>query len=65
MLVTALVPEIGYEKAAKIAIHAQRNGLTLREAALATGLVGPATFDRLVQPRLMLGEGLGRDPSPT
>ena len=56
MLVTALVPEIGYEHAAKIAAHAQANGLTLRQAALATGLVEIATFDRLVRAENMVGQ---------
>ena len=55
MLVTALVPEIGYEKAAKIAGHAQAKGLTLKQAALVTGLVDEATFDRLVRAEDMLG----------
>ena len=55
MLVTALVPEIGYERAAKIAIYAQANGLTLRQSAQATGLVDEATFERLVRPQDMLG----------
>jgi len=55
MLVTALVPEIGYEKAAKIAMHAQAHGLTLREAAAATGLIDAASFDRLIRPEAMLG----------
>jgi fumarate hydratase class II len=55
MLVTALVPEIGYEKAATIAKYAQVNGVTLREAALATGLVDAATFDRVVRPETMTG----------
>jgi len=55
MLVTALVPEIGYERAAKIAAYAQARGLTLRQAALATGLVDEATFDRVVRPEGMVG----------
>lgn len=59
MLVTALVPEIGYDKAAKIAIHAQSNNQTLKEAALDTGLVDEATFDRLVHPEAMLGMSKG------
>jgi fumarate hydratase class II len=54
MLVTALVPEIGYEAAAKIAIHAHAEGMTLREAALALGLVDAATFDRMVRPDRMV-----------
>ena len=55
MLATALVPEIGYENASKIAIHAQTHGLTLRQAALATGLVDETTFDRLIRPENMVG----------
>ncbi len=55
MLVTALAPEIGYDKAAKIAKHAHERGSTLKEAALGLGYVDAATFDRLVDPRLMLG----------
>jgi fumarate hydratase, class II len=54
MLVTALAPEIGYDNAAKIAKHAHAEGLTLREAALALGLVDSATFDRLVRPETMI-----------
>ncbi|MBA3896400.1 MAG: class II fumarate hydratase [Sphingomonadaceae bacterium] len=54
MLVTALAPEIGYDNAAKIAKHAHHEGLTLREAALALGLVDAATFDRLVRPETMV-----------
>jgi fumarate hydratase class II len=54
MLVTALAPEIGYDNAAKIAKHAHAKGLTLREAALAMGLVDAATFDRLVRPETMV-----------
>ena len=54
MLVTALAPEIGYDKAAKIAKHALAEGLTLKEAGLALGLVDVATFDRLVQPETMV-----------
>ena len=55
MLVTALAPEIGYDNAAKIAKHAHAEGLTLREAGLALGLVDEATFDRLVRPETMVG----------
>ncbi|MBW8784051.1 MAG: class II fumarate hydratase [Novosphingobium sp.] len=54
MLVTALAPEIGYDNAAKIAKHAQAEGLTLREAGVALGLVDEATFDRLVRPADMV-----------
>ena len=55
MLVTALAPEIGYDKAAKIAKYAHETGSTLKEAALALGYVDAATFDRVVDPRTMLG----------
>ncbi len=54
MLVTALAPEIGYDNAAKIAKHAHAEGLTLKEAGLALGLVDEATFDRLVRPEEMV-----------
>ncbi|MET0371836.1 MAG: class II fumarate hydratase [Sphingobium sp.] len=54
MLVTALAPEIGYDNAAKIAKHAHAEGLTLRQAGLALGLVDEATFDRLVVPAQMV-----------
>jgi fumarate hydratase, class II len=49
MLVTALAPIIGYDNAAKIAKQAHRDGTTLREAALASGLVDEATFDTHVR----------------
>jgi len=55
MLVTALVPEIGYDAAAKIARHAHENDMTLREAALALELVDAAAFDRVVRPEAMTG----------
>ena len=57
MLVTALVPHIGYDKAAEIAKKAHHDGSTLREAALALGHVAAADFDRWVQPSDMLGAG--------
>ena len=55
MLVTALNPHIGYERAAKIAREAHRNGSTLREAALASGWVTAEEFDAWVRPEMMLG----------
>jgi len=55
MLVTALVPHIGYDRAAAIAKHAQRHGQTLREAALSVGGVAAADFDLWIDPRRMLG----------
>ena len=55
MLVTALAPKIGYDNAARIAKHAHTEGQTLKEAALALGLVDEATFDRVVVADTMLG----------
>ena len=55
MLVTALAPSIGYDKAAEIAKAAHANGTTLREEALRLGYVTAADFDRLVRPQDMLG----------
>lgn len=54
MLVTALVPRIGYDNAAKIAKAAHVNGTSLREEALASGLVSAEEFDDLVRPEAML-----------
>jgi fumarate hydratase class II len=53
MLVTALAPSIGYDKAAAIAHHASRHDLTLREAALALGYVTADEFDSVVDPTRM------------
>ena len=53
MLVTALAPKIGYDKAAQVAKAAHANGTTLREEALRFGFVSGAQFDRLVQPEKM------------
>lgn len=55
MLVTALNPHIGYENAAKIAKTAHANGTTLKEAALATGLLTEEQFDEYVDPSKMIG----------
>jgi fumarate hydratase class II len=55
MLVTALAPHIGYDKAAAIAHHAHHEGTTLREAALALGHVSAEQFDRWVRPEQMTG----------
>jgi len=56
MLVTALNPHIGYENAAKIAKLAHKEGLSLKEAALATGLLTEEQFDRYVRPENMIGQ---------
>jgi fumarate hydratase class II len=55
MLVTALSPHIGYDRAAEIAKKAHREGATLREAALALGYVSAEDFDRWVRPEAMIG----------
>ncbi|HEX6451361.1 MAG TPA: class II fumarate hydratase, partial [Trebonia sp.] len=56
MLVTALSPVIGYDKAAAIAHKANADGSTLREAALASGVIGADEFDRVIDPAAMVGE---------
>ena len=55
MLVTALAPHIGYDKAAQIAKRAHREGISLRESALASGWVTGEQFDAWVQPLEMIG----------
>jgi len=55
MLVTALTPRIGYDRAAEIAKKAHRDGTTLREAALALGYVSAAEFDAWVRSDKMIG----------
>jgi fumarate hydratase class II len=55
MLVTALSPVIGYDKAAAIAHQANDQGTTLREAALACGYINGKDFDRIVDPAAMTG----------
>jgi fumarate hydratase class II len=58
MLVTALSPVIGYQNAAHIAEAALANNQTLREAALASGHVDSETFDSVVDPLSMIGDGV-------
>ena len=55
MLVTALAPSIGYDNAAKIAKAAHKNGTTLREEAVGGGYVSSEDFDKMVDPRKMIG----------
>ncbi len=57
MLVTALAPAIGYDKASAIAKDAHKRGVTLREAAIESGHVTAEDYDRLVRPEDMLGPG--------
>ena len=54
MLVTALAPVIGYDKASQIAHYATEHDLTLKEAALKLGFVDEATFERVVDPKKMV-----------
>ena len=54
MLVTALAPKIGYDKAAKVARSAHKKGTTLREEAVALGFFTPEEFDAIVRPEAML-----------
>ncbi|MCW2651006.1 MAG: fumarate hydratase, class [Mycobacterium sp.] len=55
MLVTALSPVIGYDKASVIAHDADRTGRTLRESALDSGFLSAEEFDRFVNPAAMVG----------
>jgi fumarate hydratase class II len=55
MLVTALSPHLGYDKAAAIAHKAHTEGITLKQAAVQLGLLDADSFDRLVRPEQMLG----------
>jgi len=57
MLVTALAPKIGYDRAAEIAKAAHANGTTLREEALRLGYVSAVEYDRLVRPKAMIRPG--------
>jgi fumarate hydratase class II len=57
MLVTALTPIIGYDKAAEVAKKAHAEGTTLKEACVAMGYLTPEEFDRAVRPEEMVGPG--------
>ncbi len=58
MLVTALSPVIGYDKASQIAHKAMDDDLTLKQAAMQSGAVSEKQFDEVVDPRKMVGDGL-------
>ena len=58
MLVTALSPVIGYDKASAIAHKANDEGLTLKEAALQSGYIDEKRFDEIVDPKKMVGDGV-------
>jgi fumarate hydratase class II len=53
MLVTALAPKIGYDKAAKIAKDAHKNGTTLKEEVIKSGIVSAREYDKIMNPMLM------------
>jgi fumarate hydratase class II len=55
MLVTALAPRLGYDRAAEIAKKAHKEGLTLKEAAVRLGYLTAEEFDREVRPEKMVG----------
>ena len=63
MLVTALSPVIGYDKASKIAHYALDNDLSLKEAALKLGYVTEAEFDRVVDPAKMVHPYVAEEPA--
>ena len=54
MLVTALSPKIGYDNAAKIAKKAYKNGTTLKEEAIKSGLINNKDYDKVVDPKKMI-----------
>jgi len=58
MLVTALSPVIGYDKASAIAHAANDRNLTLRQAALESGALDEEQFDQLVDPSKLVGQGV-------
>ena len=53
MIVTALAPKIGYDKAAKIAKLAHKNGTTLKEEVIKMGVIGEKQYDKVMNPLLM------------
>ena len=54
MLVTALSPKVGYDNAAKIAKKAYKNGTTLKEESIKSGLVTEKEYNRIVNPKKMI-----------
>tara|TARA_B100000131_G_scaffold295062_1_gene311720 strand:- start:506 stop:772 length:267 start_codon:yes stop_codon:yes gene_type:complete len=55
MLVTALAPHIGYDRAAKIAKNALKNNTTLKHEAIKTGLIKEKEYNKIVDPKKMIG----------
>jgi len=54
MLVTALSPKVGYDNAAKIAKSAHKNGTTLKEEVIKSGLITEKEYDKIVNPKKMI-----------
>ena len=54
MLVTALSPKVGYDNAAKIAKRAHKNGTTLKEESIKSGLITEKEYDKIVNPKKMI-----------
>ena len=54
MLVTALAPKIGYDNAAKIAKKAHKNGTTLKEESIKSGLLSEKEYEKIVNPKKMI-----------
>ena len=54
MLVTALSPKVGYDNAAKIAKKAHKNGTTLKEESINSGLITEKEYDSIVDPKKMI-----------
>jgi fumarate hydratase class II len=54
MLVTALAPVIGYDKASEIAKKAHKNGTTLKEEAIKLGYISEKNYDKIVRPEKMI-----------
>ncbi|MFH0753132.1 MAG: class II fumarate hydratase [Candidatus Omnitrophota bacterium] len=56
MLVTAMVPHVGYDKAARVAKKAHQENISLKAASVALGILSEQDFDRIIQPSKMIGE---------
>jgi fumarate hydratase class II len=57
MLVTALSPKVGYDNATKIAKKAHKNGTTLKEESIKSGLITEKEYDKIVNPKKMIKPG--------
>ncbi len=57
MLVTALSPKVGYDNAAKIAKKAHKNGTTLKEESIKSGIITEKEYDKIVDPKKMIKPG--------